>query len=121
MRGSALSLALAGAALVGMLTVAVALRPQTADAHPLGNFTINNYDRIDVSATGVEVYHVLDMAEIPTFQERQKIETNGDGTVDDAEAAAYASAKVDDLRSNLRLTINGKSTALTAASPASPY
>jgi nickel/cobalt transporter (NicO) family protein len=39
-----------------------------ASAHPLGNFTINRFSRIEVSAHRLYVVYVLDMAEIPTFQ-----------------------------------------------------
>ena len=79
-----------------------------ASAHPLGNFTINHYDRIEVSETGIQVYRVLDMAEIPTFQERQKIDANGDGTVDDGESDDWAGAKAAELRSNIKLAVNGR-------------
>jgi len=99
-----------------MLSMPAGRGPHTALAHPLGNFTINNYDRIQVSDAAIDVYHVLDMAEIPAFQERQKIDSNGDGTVADAEASAYAVAKVDDLRENLHLRINGGPATLTGAS-----
>ena len=39
-----------------------------AAAHPLGNFTVNRYTGILVSPDGVEVDHVVDLAEIPTAQ-----------------------------------------------------
>ena len=111
-------LALALAAALAAVTVAV-FAPGgsgTASAHPLGNFTINHYDRIEVSETGIQVYRVLDMAEIPAFRERQQIDANGDGTVDGGEAEAYAAAKADDLRGNLRLRVNGDGAALSDVS-----
>jgi nickel/cobalt transporter (NicO) family protein len=42
--------------------------PATASAHPLGNFTINRFSRIEVSGPRLYVRYVLDLAEIPTFQ-----------------------------------------------------
>ena len=42
--------------------------PAVARAHPLGNFTINRFSRLEVSGDRVYVRYVLDMAEIPTFQ-----------------------------------------------------
>ena len=42
--------------------------PALAAAHPLGNFTINRFSRIEVSGPRLYVRYVLDMAEIPTFQ-----------------------------------------------------
>ena len=41
-----------------------------AQAHPLGNFTINLYDGLAIRSHGIDVDHVIDMAEIPAFQER---------------------------------------------------
>lgn len=89
-------------------------RPEPVLAHPLGNFTINHYSRIDVSQTGIQVYRVLDMAEIPTFQERQQIDKDRSGVVDVAENAAYASAKAEELRSRIVLRVNGKQVKLRA-------
>jgi nickel/cobalt exporter len=39
-----------------------------ASAHPLGNFTINRFSRIEVAGQRLYVVYVLDLAEIPTFQ-----------------------------------------------------
>jgi ABC-type nickel/cobalt efflux system permease component RcnA len=52
-----------------LLVVAAALlAPAAAAAHPLGNFTINRFSRVEVSGHRVYVRYVLDLAEIPTFQ-----------------------------------------------------
>jgi nickel/cobalt transporter (NicO) family protein len=53
--------------------VAALAAPAAANAHPLGNFTVNRYSGIELSGDRVYVKYVLDMAEIPAFQERQKI------------------------------------------------
>src|SRR5262249_10772708 len=42
--------------------------PSIAAAHPLGNFTVNRFSRVEVSGPRLYVLYVLDMAEIPTFQ-----------------------------------------------------
>jgi nickel/cobalt exporter len=42
--------------------------PAAASAHPLGNFTINRFSRVEVAEQRVYVHYVLDLAEIPTFQ-----------------------------------------------------
>ena len=39
-----------------------------AAAHPLGNFTINRFARVDVAGHTLYVRYVVDMAEIPTLQ-----------------------------------------------------
>jgi ABC-type nickel/cobalt efflux system permease component RcnA len=59
------------ALLIGL--VAALAAPAAANAHPLGNFTVNRYSGIELSGDRVYVKYVLDMAEIPAFQERQKI------------------------------------------------
>ena len=42
--------------------------PVVASAHPLGNFTVNRFSRIEVAGPRIYVHYVLDLAEIPTFQ-----------------------------------------------------
>jgi nickel/cobalt exporter len=55
---------------LAFLTVALAafVLPVTASAHPLGNFTVNRFSRIEVAGPRIYVRYVLDLAEIPTFQ-----------------------------------------------------
>jgi ABC-type nickel/cobalt efflux system permease component RcnA len=53
------------------LTTAL-LAPVAAQAHPLGNFTINHFARVEVAGHRLYVRYVLDLAEIPTFQARQQ-------------------------------------------------
>jgi hypothetical protein len=64
-------------------TTALVLLPAgTASAHPLGNFTVNTADRVLVTAEGVQVTHVVDLAEIPSVQlaqPRSGADTDGDG------------------------------------------
>ena len=48
--------------------VAALALPALAAAHPLGNFTINRFSRVEAPGQRVYVRYVLDMAEIPTFQ-----------------------------------------------------
>ncbi|MFN2521064.1 MAG: nickel transporter, partial [Candidatus Limnocylindria bacterium] len=55
------------AALLALAVLAVG--QQAASAHPLGNFTVNRYSRIEVAPDGVRLRYVLDLAEIPTLQE----------------------------------------------------
>ena len=52
---------------VGVAAASLTL-PGLAGAHPLGNFTINRFSRIEVSGPRLYVRYVLDLAEIPTFQ-----------------------------------------------------
>lgn len=75
-------------------------------AHPLGNFTISRYARLELQPEAVELLYIVDMAEIPTFQARQQMDQNGDGTVDTAEQDAYASEQAVLLAQNLALMVN---------------
>lgn len=95
------------------------VRPQTALAHPLGNFTVNQYTRIELDPDHIRVRYVLDMAEIPTFQELQRIDYDGDGQVNEEEQKRYAEEKVNELSRGLRLDIDGKRAELKAV-PESP-
>jgi nickel/cobalt exporter len=63
-----------------------------AAAHPLGNFSINQYAGLTLRPDRVDVSAVVDAAEIPTLQERPSVDANHDGMVDDAERAAHARA-----------------------------
>jgi nickel/cobalt transporter (NicO) family protein len=36
-------------------------------AHPMGNFSVSHYTRLEVSGAGVEVTYVLDLAEVPAY------------------------------------------------------
>jgi nickel/cobalt transporter (NicO) family protein len=51
--------------------------PSAAFAHPLGNFTVNRLASVDLAGDRVYVRYVLDMAEIPTYQERKRVERPG--------------------------------------------
>jgi ABC-type nickel/cobalt efflux system permease component RcnA len=62
-------------AFVAAAFAALAL-PVAASAHPLGNFTINRFSRVEVAGPRVFVHYVLDLAEIPTFQ-AGKIDARG--------------------------------------------
>ena len=59
------------ALLIGLVGALAA--PAAANAHPLGNFTVNRFSGIELSGDRVYIKYVLDMAEIPAFQERQNI------------------------------------------------
>lgn len=60
------------AAFAGLL-----LAPATAMAHPLGNFSVNRYAAIELSGDSVYVHYVLDLAEIPTYQEGDRVRAPG--------------------------------------------
>jgi nickel/cobalt transporter (NicO) family protein len=83
-----------------LLVLAAALvAPVAAQAHPLGNFTINRFVRVEVAGHRLYVRYVLDMAEIPTFQARQE----------GVSPAVYARR----LAAGLNVTVHGRPAVLT--------
>ena len=48
----------------------LALAAPSAQAHPLGNFSINHVSTVSISDDRVDVRYVLDQAEVPTVQEQ---------------------------------------------------
>ena len=92
------------------------LLPTAVFAHPLGNFTINHYAGLNVSRELVTVDYVLEMAEIPAFQEITSFDANGNGQPDAAETTPYHAAKCESLRSDLDLRVNNQSAILALSS-----
>jgi ABC-type nickel/cobalt efflux system permease component RcnA len=76
-----------------------------AQAHPLGNFTINRFSRIEPSGNRLYVLYVLDLAEIPTFQAKSAVSAEGEG--------GYAARLAASIGRHLDLTVNGRHAALT--------
>ena len=100
------SFAVAPALLAGLAWLAIL--PATALAHPLGNFTINHYADLTIGRTAVDVDLVIDMAEIPTFQERQGMDADGDGSISDEEGDAWAGTACQTLATTIRLERDGQ-------------
>ncbi|MDQ2965776.1 MAG: hypothetical protein M3R57_08015 [Chloroflexota bacterium] len=92
--------------LVGGVLAAI-LFPAVAAAHPLGNFTINHYAGVRVTTAEIRLDVVIDQAEIPTFQERRRLDADGDGEVSDAESEAAREPECRTLAAELELTIDG--------------
>jgi nickel/cobalt transporter (NicO) family protein len=80
----------------------------TVSAHPLGNFTVNRYSRVEVQSDGIAVRYVLDLAEIPSVQETQIADLNHDGVVSTDEWDAYKTRRIEEIRTNLALTVDGQ-------------
>jgi ABC-type nickel/cobalt efflux system permease component RcnA len=60
-----------------LVATAALILPGAALAHPLGNFTVNRYAGIELSGNRVYVEYALDLAEIPTLQERPRFRRPG--------------------------------------------
>src|SRR5262249_45039630 len=95
---------------------AVVLLPATpASAHPLGNFSINEYVGLTVRPDRVDARVVVDTAEIPTLQDRPQVDADRDGTVSPAEASGHAARTCADVATAVRVTVGGAPLGWTAA------
>ena len=112
---------LRAAGVVGILALA-ALVPATVAAHPLGNFTINHYAGIRVAADRVSLDVVIDRAEIPGFQEQQRLDTDRNGRLSATELAGQDRAACLALAGDLRVALDRSALApsLVAAGLAFP-
>ncbi len=97
--------------LVGLPLPLWCAAPLTVAAHPLDNFTVNHYSRIAVSPERMQVMYVLDIAEIPTFQELSALPT--DITKDNASRTRYAAMLAERIRQQVRLTLDSTPVTLT--------
>ena len=52
----------------GIASAILVLCASPALAHPMGNFSVNRYARLEPSGEGVSVLYIVDFAEIPTVQ-----------------------------------------------------
>jgi nickel/cobalt transporter (NicO) family protein len=83
--------------------VFASLIPREAQAHPLGNLTINHYSSLTFAEETARITYILDFAEIPTLQQKARLDANGDGKLSDEEANAYLDAEMPSLVEALRL------------------
>lgn len=85
----------------------LALCAASAAAHPMGNFSVNHYARIEPGPHGAKIRYVLDLAEIPTFELFQQW---GASRVRDPQTQALDQAR--QWASNLAITVDGKRVAV---------
>ena len=86
-----------------------------ADAHPLGNFTINHLAKISVRDGALRVRYVLDIAEIPTFQFMRA--TSPDARWTQAQLDAWAKSEIPVVSDNLSVAVDGKDVTLQPSTP----
>jgi nickel/cobalt transporter (NicO) family protein len=87
-------------AALGVAGIAVlALPAPRASAHPLGNFSVNQALALDLYPNRVEVAAVVDLAELPTLQERSAVSAEG--------AAGYNARVCDELARDVAVRVDG--------------
>jgi len=100
--------------LAGLMIAGILLTPRLGAAHPMGNFSINHFSALEVHPSFIRVSYVLDLAEIPTFQE---IQDHGlTPQPDDSSVVAYRERKVQELQQGLWLQVGGQTLPLTIRS-----
>jgi nickel/cobalt exporter len=75
-------------------------------AHPMGNFSVNHYSKISLEKDGIRVTYIIDLAEIPTYQELQQ--GNVTANVADPAVARYVSLRGVEFGRGLSLVVDGK-------------
>ncbi|MBA3339742.1 MAG: High-affinity nickel-transporter [Geodermatophilaceae bacterium] len=77
-----------------------------AQAHPLGNFTVNHYDGLKFSPDRLDVLSIVDIAEIPTAQDLQSLAPDGAPTQRELDDAARTQCA--DLSAAVAATVDGQ-------------
>lgn len=80
-----------------------------ASAHPMGNFSINHFSDLIVGRHMVRVLYIVDLAEIPTFQELGDLNATHSANLPPVQRAAYLASKARSLAGGLALTFDGRS------------
>ncbi len=88
-----------------LLAVSLLLGPRSL-AHPMGNFSVNHYSKISLESDGIRISYIIDLAEIPTYQELQQ----GNVTADVADPAVtrFVGQRGAELGRGLSLLVEGK-------------
>jgi nickel/cobalt exporter len=111
MRNSKSNLCRRGTALFFFLLIAIV---PDCFAHPMGNFSINHYSKIKIGKDAIDIRYVIDMAEIPTYQEMRQ---EGISPVTgDPSTSRYLDGEGQLLKEGLLLEIDGRAIALDATS-----
>jgi ABC-type nickel/cobalt efflux system permease component RcnA len=75
-------------------------------AHPMGNFSVNHYSKISLDHDGIKVSYIIDLAEIPTYQELQQGNVTAD--VADSSVKRFVGSRGLDFGHGLILVVDGK-------------
>ena len=92
--------------LLVVLAVIVA-SAEAAGAHPLGNFSVNQLEAVSLYPDRVTVAAAVDVAELPTLQEKSTVDRDGDGVASPAERAAFASTSCQTLAGAFAVRVDG--------------
>ena len=103
---------------LGMIVALGLILPaRPASAHPLGNFSVNQLEQLELRPDRVDVAASLDLAELPTLQDKAKADRDGDGKVD----PGYARSVCADLARDFDVTVAGDRLTWTVGQQQSRY
>jgi ABC-type nickel/cobalt efflux system permease component RcnA len=82
-------------------------------AHPMGNFSVNHYSKITLENDRIRVRYLIDLAEIPTYQELQRANISTTAIDPNSIAAInYVAQRGAELGRGLTLNVNGQTVSL---------
>jgi high-affinity nickel-transport protein len=85
-----------------------------AFAHPMGNFSVNHYGKIQLQQESVEILYLIDLAEIPTYQEMREFGLTADPAT--PAAGRYLEEQEVRLKNGLTVEHDGQPLELTVTS-----
>jgi hypothetical protein len=88
--------------------VLTVLNGTPASAHPLGNYSTNQYWVLDLRGDEFNIHFQLDFAEIPSFKEMDLLDTDLDAQASEEEINAYVPKRVAQIQKGLELEFDGK-------------
>ena len=83
-------------------------------AHPMGNFSVNHYSKITIGQESIDILYLVDMAEIPTYQEMRRFDFIP--KLDDPNVGHYLDAQEPILKAGLLLQSDGQPVQLESIS-----
>ena len=75
-------------------------------AHPMGNFSVNHYSKISFDRDGIKLTYIIDLAEIPTYQELQQGNVTAD--VADPLVKRFVESRGQEFAGGLTLMLDGR-------------
>src|ERR1700683_4791310 len=100
------------------LLAALALAPLSARADTvaslLGNFTVNQYSGLTLSADAIDVHYAVVFGQLPALRELHLADADGDGVTTQAERDAYVERLAPSFAKELKVTVDGSPVPLHA-------
>jgi nickel/cobalt exporter len=88
-----------------LLLATVFLGTAAAVAHPMGNFSVSHYSKLTIDKTSVNILYLIDLAEIPTYQDIRQYGFTPNSN--DPSVNAYLMTQSESLKNGLKLEDDG--------------